>query len=366
LHAPEEHILFGIYRAVLALFVVAQHLLHVPFAGDFAVAGFFILSGYLMTLIMHRTYGYSIKGFLGFVANRALRLYPSYWMALVISAGLILYVGTEVAGEYREVLGIPDSLSGWLQNILMVYMSPFPSDVLPRLSPATWALTIEIVFYVLIGLGVSRSKRVTFVWFGLGLAWHLATILFGMDYTWRYHFIPAGALPFSIGALLYHYHAELTQRIRATTALITCSVLVIPASILLAAVAHSAGQDRIEILATYLNMANNTLLIILLSQLRTRGVMRSIDKFIGDFSYHIYILHWAVGLAWAALVFRLPHPTGSMIGIISVSCAVLTCICISLFLTRFVDEPIEKLRKAIKSGRGAATQDGAKIKLASE
>ena len=51
--------MFGTYRTLLALMIVALHLGGVPVIGGYAVFGFYILSGYLMTLIMQTSYGYS-------------------------------------------------------------------------------------------------------------------------------------------------------------------------------------------------------------------------------------------------------------------------------------------------------------------
>lgn len=47
--------MFGSFRTLLALGVVISHLGSAPYMGTYAVFGFYALSGYLMTLIMHET-----------------------------------------------------------------------------------------------------------------------------------------------------------------------------------------------------------------------------------------------------------------------------------------------------------------------
>jgi peptidoglycan/LPS O-acetylase OafA/YrhL len=61
--------MFGTYRTYLALIVVVHHLLSVPVIGHYAVHGFFILNGYLMTYIMCRPYGFTANGIKTFAIN---------------------------------------------------------------------------------------------------------------------------------------------------------------------------------------------------------------------------------------------------------------------------------------------------------
>lgn len=85
--------MFGLYRTFLALWVVAAHLLVVQI-GSYAVQAFFALSGYLMTYIMTKNYGYSVKGLRAFAMNRFLRLYPVYWALLLITTVAIMFIGS--------------------------------------------------------------------------------------------------------------------------------------------------------------------------------------------------------------------------------------------------------------------------------
>ena len=51
--------MFGTYRTALAMMVVMLHYAKLAYIGNYAVFGFFALSGYLMTFIMHKNYGYT-------------------------------------------------------------------------------------------------------------------------------------------------------------------------------------------------------------------------------------------------------------------------------------------------------------------
>jgi len=103
----EIQTMFGVYRTVLALAVAAAHLGGLPTGAHYAVFGFFILSGYLMTLVLHQTYGYSKAGFLKYALNRALRIFPPYWAALILSALLVAALGRNQATLYHPSMFLP-------------------------------------------------------------------------------------------------------------------------------------------------------------------------------------------------------------------------------------------------------------------
>ena len=83
--------MFGVLRTTLALMVMAFHLFAgIAPLGKYAVFGFYVISGYLMTLVMNDTYGHTWSGRYAFALNRLLRLYPQYWAAATFSIVLIL------------------------------------------------------------------------------------------------------------------------------------------------------------------------------------------------------------------------------------------------------------------------------------
>ncbi|WP_298976325.1 acyltransferase [uncultured Roseobacter sp.] len=350
--------MFGLFRTYLALWVVASHIIALPFVGHYAVHGFFILSGYLMALVMNGVYGYSPQGTATFALNRILRLFPSYWVVLILTVGVVLILGEEVTSTYRPAIFLPTTAAEWLQNITMIFASWIPLSVQPRLAPATWALTIELFYYALIGLGLFRWRHLTWAVFILSLGYHITTIALELRYGTRYAFIVAGALPFSIGGLIYHYRFWFEQRspdIRLTY------LLFIPLFALLPAIASWLRQQGIDYPASgmfYVNMALNAVAVGWLAKPSQRFDSPA-DRFIGDFSYHIYIAHWTAALIAAHYIVGVARPNTTLEGGIVFVLAVLICAGLSLVLRRYVDAPVEQLRTAAKRRRAAPGLDQA-------
>lgn len=276
--------MLGIFRTSLALFVVAQHVIGIPVIVHYAVHGFFILSGYLMTYIMHKTYHYKLSGITAFICNRFLRLFPVYWFALVVTICILIYFGTE--SRFHEAISIPDSRTEWLQNIFMVFLNIFPGDELPRVLPATWALTVELLFYFLIALGFSKNKKLTLIWVFISLAYIFYTFIFNLDYKYRYNAIFAGSLPFSLGALLFYYKESLlTYLNKGLPIILFLYFLNIILSILV------RNHSFFYIFASF-NYLLSFILIGALLSYKPNINLKKFDAKVGDYSYPIYLFHW--------------------------------------------------------------------------
>ncbi|MFL9783260.1 acyltransferase family protein [Vibrio cyclitrophicus] len=343
--------MFGTYRTILALAVVLQHLISIPMLGHYAVHGFFILSGYLMTYVMCNTYGYSVQGVKSFAVNRFLRLYPSYWGILAISMLAIAWFGESNSMEYREFIYIPDTFSQWLQNLSLIFPNIFPGQISPRISPPTWALTIELIFYFFIAIGISKSKRATVTWFCISLLYMTITHVYGMEYNYRYNIIFAGTLPFSLGAMIYHFYGNLRNQ-----RLIDSSGKVIPIlfTILVLNSFISAVLYKLEIsefafnVSFYLNYVLNASVIFMLIEGKVPILSRKLDKKIGDYSYPIYLMHWQAGFAASMLLWGEPIRGFNVQGFTSLLFALVICLFLSTLIIRLIDHPIEKLRQKVK------------------
>ncbi|HJP05332.1 MAG: hypothetical protein CL799_02045 [Chromatiales bacterium] len=339
--------MFGSYRTILALLVLCMHLFELPILGGYAVFAFYILSGYLMTLIMHGTYGYTWIGLKKYAINRFLRLYPMYFAVLFFAIVLVWALPNIWVIRYFKVLYIPGDLEGWLANLTFLFPMFNPAYYEPRLVPTTWALTVEMFNYFLVAIGFSRTVKASFVWLGLSLVYVGWTFANGLNYEWRYHTIFAGCLPFAVGSLIYHFRDS-----RLRDFLGNKSLVILPAAFFANAyIAHRI--DELFAVCWYINLVLNALYIFKLLGMGKASDFRNTDSMIGKYSYPIYLLHWPVGLIVCYTLWDRPA-TGAYFTItsthslISGSVSVLVVFALSYVLIKLIDEKVDKVRASVK------------------
>lgn len=339
--------MFGTYRILLALMVVLLHLGGIPYIGAYAVFGFYILSGYLMTFIMHKNYGYSISGMSKYALNRFLRVYPTYWASIVFSLLIIILVGESFTRDYHSAIYLPSSITDWANNIFLF----FPDMEEPRLTPPAWALTVEIFFYICIGLGLSKNKKVTLIWLCLSMAYHIAAMLLNWSWEYRYFAIPAASLPFAMGAIIYHYKDNLNSLFKKTIYKVEMVEHLLPLILFGLILANWGGAyfiNKMDGWPFYSNFLLNTLLIIVLTNRKQLPfISRSFDKRMGDFSYPIYLIHYQVGLVviiiFGVLGLSMERPS------ILLMCVSLPFIFLASWLIiKSIEEPIEQVRAKVR------------------
>lgn len=341
--------MFGTYRTLLALMVVAQHLGGIPAAGGYAVFGFYCLSGYLMTLIMQTNYGYTANGITKYAVNRFLRIYPIYWFSILVSIALILQLGNDFTSSFHPVMYMPTDFSDAMKNLLLI----FPFMDTPRLTPPAWALTVEIFFYILIGFGISKNKRITLAWFIVSVIYHVGALILQVAVEYRYFTVFAASLPFSTGALIFHYRQRFADAVKhfsgaAYSQLPVLAFTAVLANCLLAIL--SGYADGIFFYSNYLLCA---LMVVVLYDRKTLPfITRRFDDWMGELSYPTYLIHFQVGilvvLLYSAAGIELTRPS-MMLMAVSVP-AVLVC---AWVISVCLDRPIETIRAKVKQSRGA-------------
>ena len=333
--------MFGTLRTLLALNVVLLHIFNVYTIGNYSVSFFFLLSGFLMTLIMHETYGYSLKGFKIFWANRILRLYPIYWIFATFTI-LLIIVFPEIT--LREpLIKIPNSIIEWLANITMIFPKIVPHRFNPILLPAAWALTNEILFYLLISFGISKTAKRTLVWLVLSIGYYIGTYIYYDIETYRYSAIFASSLPFALGASLY-WLIKIKPLRKVRIKYVVCLYI----GFLLNA--HFKSKLPIELveLSIYLNMLIAFFMVYMLFHLKLSKKWKEWDYYIGMYSYPIYLSHYLVAILYVALIGYGVNNTKLKMGFIALPIYSILLFFICFLVVQFVDKRINNLKRKIK------------------
>lgn len=125
---------FGLYRTILALLVIPQHIGSPYLTGTAAVYTFFALSGFVIMEAADRFY---TGRPLSFVINRALRIVPPFLVALAIS--ILAYLLSDTPADLSAI--------NVIRNIfgLLPLIEPTQSFL-----PYAWAIEVELYFYAVI------------------------------------------------------------------------------------------------------------------------------------------------------------------------------------------------------------------------
>jgi peptidoglycan/LPS O-acetylase OafA/YrhL len=301
-----------------------------------------------MTTIMQDSYKYTADGRTAYLINRFLRIFPSYWIAIIFSVVVIFFVGQEYAKNFHGALAIPKDLTEILQNLFILFPDFIPYKVEPRLSPATWAITVELFFYLLIGLGISKNIMFTRVWVLVSVLFVCYSYAANQPANYRYASFFAASLPFSIGSLIY-FEKENIHRYMDRNSIFSLYYLVVAliGNIALFTLLYYLSGQKIEVreLGRYLNLIIGSLLIVKLLYYKPPKNLKKIDNSFGDYSYPVYLTHWSAGLLAAYTMSELSITNMT----VQFAMAVTVCVGVSHLMIIGCDKNINRLRNMVKS-----------------
>jgi len=124
------------------------------YSGDFAVAIFFVISGFMVTGSYLRR-----DNFIGFIQARLLRIVPAY---LVVIIGSVIFIGPSVTTlTLREYYSSPETIAYFIQNITfwsdLSWLLPgvFEGQPYVVVNGSLWTIPAEFRMYIVVGvLGV--------------------------------------------------------------------------------------------------------------------------------------------------------------------------------------------------------------------
>lgn len=181
-------------RAVAAILVVGEHAVYVanhytPIRmTSFGVILFFAISGFVIALQRK-------KDWTDFIQHRLLRIYPSYWLAMIVAAAGLAAIGSPVGASPSSLLLYPSTVSNssltipyWTLAFEITFYALASVAYRARLSDRS--LTILAVIWILIVNLVAASPdvgRYTFPGFP-GILWSPAVQVFPMGVICGIHF----------------------------------------------------------------------------------------------------------------------------------------------------------------------------------
>ncbi len=284
--------MFGGVRLLLAAMVVVSHLVggeYFQHFGYYAVRGFFILSGFLMTLGLNELYEFDIRRFW---TNRLLRLLPPYYLVCALSAAAVL----AFPGEANSYLSIWHSDLSWRDVAANILVLPLAySEPISRWVPPYWSVAVEIYMYLLLFF-VARNEKFASAALLIGLVYHIA-FMSDPDFGYRYFSAPSALLPFALGSLIYFWTKQGTLRVTPATGVAALSLwfgnTVAAGSILPDSYIYGGGYYFGIVLFVFVTAG--------LAPVRAKPALRSVDGALGEIAYPLFLVQWLAGFLAALL-----------------------------------------------------------------
>jgi len=242
--------------------------------GVVAVISFFILSGYVMTLLIRRHYA-SPDRIVDFYLDRAARLFPQFLFYCLATA--VLITNAEVDSQF---------LRGCDAYKLALNLAILPLDFFPGLEscmliPQAWSLGLEMFFYLVVPLVFLLPREVTRLVVGGSIGVFLAAYLGIIDTDlYGYRLLPGVLFMFLVGAA--HANGELLGENFPRTIWVGAVVLFI--TLLLVRSLFVLPYSKEVLLGLIIGIP----VLGLVTKLR----FSSLDEFLGNLSYGIFLNHF--------------------------------------------------------------------------
>ena len=353
----------GLLRFLLALSVLASHSSKIlGFSlvdSTVAVQSFFIISGFYISLILNEKY-LGANSYKLFISNRFLRLFPVYWIILIITilasfllhlkygyqwqiAVYSLYIHSEHFSATGLLAFIFSNLFIFGQDILnffgmndangAFFLINDPLSKTPTLSsflfvPQAWSLALEMMFYLIAPFILRKKLFIIIILICLSLSVRILMHSQGLSFNpWNYRFFPAQLVFFLSGAISYFIYKKLKGRIIAPSILKSIFAFVILVTI---SFQFIQGED--------IKSGLYSIMIILAVPFLFHFTHNKVvDNYIGELSYPIYISHVLVYLFVGTNHFYIIESKGTTLAIFT--------IVISVILIKYISTPIEKIRR---------------------
>lgn len=356
----------GLIRFLLSIAVLATHsenlfFLRMP-SGSMAVEAFFLISGFYMSLIFNEKYSKYKNGIWLFISNRFLRLFPVYWVILILTviASLVYGFATQnflflqVYGNYFHQMNflslfflLVTNLILFFQDVVMflglnsnggLFFTENFKNTNPQLwnfllVPQAWTIGIELAFYLTVPFLFRIKTFYLVVLLMISVGIKIILINAGLNFDpWSHRFMPAEFYFFVGGFLCHRFYKYLLQKEIQTSLLFIPFVGMVLATAFFQYIPSPSNEIRFNI---YLAALAVCLPFIFLLTRKSK-----LDQWLGEFTYPVYLVHFLV----IAFVFKISE-NGNLETSYTAEVSLFITMVISYFLFTYISKPIEKIRQ---------------------
>lgn len=275
--------------------------------GHYGVELFFAISGFVIFMTLRRT-----KTSTDFAVSRFARLFPSYWLAILLTTAIVTLLGARELAMPPSVIAVNLSM---LQSFFYV----------PAVDGAYWSLGVELAFYGCMwalwrARLLDRIETVLLGWIALKFAWWLAPALPSrLGLLLVEEFIPW----FAIGMAAYRVHMG-ERRWRQQAAVLALGFL----AVALTDTAKAPGAPWV-----YLGV---TAIFALAVEGKLRWLANRPLLWLGAVSYPMYLIHQNIGYAVIAWLERQGASPW-----VALPCAIAVAFVLAELIHRFVEGPVQ-------------------------
>ena len=303
----------GILRTYFAISVLLGH---IGVSGGidpmYAVQGFYIISGFYMSLILNEKYCTPDYNLL-FYKKRFMRLAPTYW--LLSSLCLLLAICYYLQGTTNNLLFdfkdfpanaspftylyiIVSNIIIWGQDLaLFLSISPDTGNIVwstfsyeeqyplirYMLMPVSWSVSLEFSFYIIAPFILRKNNRWVHVLFVLSLLSNVLANYYGLNRgNWRFRFFPSTLIFFLTGYYAYRLYVFMeNHKYKKEYANIVLLCMIVLLTIIL----------NLDIPYLYRVSFLLTVGLLLIPYIFYSFKINRYDRYIGELSYPLYLIH---------------------------------------------------------------------------
>ncbi len=313
--------------------------------GKAAVDLFFVLSGFVLALPL--IYKRNEFNYSKFLIKRFLRIYPAYWMAMILAVLMSLNY------SYGNLEGLSKWINGYWNNSLtfkqiieqffLHYALILPGLNTKLINPVIWTLVIEIQISIILPLFIMlltwnfKQKLVHY-------AWHFFVFLICLIVSLKFNkylfYLPL----FMLGSFSAYYKDKIIKIVRQ-------SKFIAPVLLLFALYLYGSREFinlPLEYQHHYISALGSALIIILIISWHGLSKITTVKPtiFLGNISYSFYLMHLPVIIFISSIIYPL---TDSILLCWLVS--LILSIALAYVLYKYVELPCQQLGRKLSNSQ---------------